>query len=218
MDEHRMRWALSRGATAMTIQALTIAAVILGSLMTTTAQAQDCVPSCRDGYLCHQSQCIAACNPPCAEGEQCVGEGQCVAAAASPAAAPPPTYTAVDTSGASAGSVDSGAKPSTVVPATFVGLGGFLLIAGGVTFATSEWNWDANSAWWGTGQWVGVVLMTWGAISIATATPFLVRQVKAKKRWEREHTSAFGRDLTLAPIFAPVRGNGTYGLTLRGTF
>jgi hypothetical protein len=190
---------------------------MLGSL-TTTAQAQDCVPSCRDGYLCHQGQCIEACNPPCAEGEQCAGDGQCVAAADSSAEAPASTYAVVDTSGGSAGSVDSGGKPSTAIPATFVGLGGFLLIAGGVTFATSEWNWDSYSAWWGTGQWVGVVLMTWGAISIATATPFLVRQIKAKKSWEREHAGVFGRDLTLAPIFAPSPRNQTYGLTLRGRF
>lgn len=194
--------------------ALAVAAVIVGSLMTTTAQAQDCVPSCRDGYLCHQGQCIAACNPPCAEGEQCVGDGQCVAAAA----APPVTYTAVDTSGGAAGSVDTGGKPSTAIPATFVGLGGFLLIAGGVSFATGEWNWDSSSAWWGTGQWVGVGLMTLGAISIAAATPFLVRQIKAKRRWEREHASVLVRELTVAPILAPTPRSQTYGLTLRGQF
>jgi len=114
--------------------------------------------------------------------------------------------------------VDTGGKPSTAIPATFVGLGGFLLIAGGVSFATGEWNWDAYSAWWGTGQWVGVVLMTWGAISIAAATPFLVRQIRAKKSWEREHAGVFGRELTIAPIFVPSPRNQTYGLTLRGRF
>lgn len=209
MDERKKRQAPSGGAKTIMKLALVFAILVLGSL-TTTAQAQDCVPSCRDGYLCHQGQCIEACNPPCAQGEQCVGDGQC--------AAQESTYAAVDTSGGSTGPVDSGGKPSTAVPATFVGLGGFLLIAGGVTFATSEWNWDSYSAWWGTGQWVGVVLMTWGAISIATATPFLVRQIKAKKSWEREHAGVFGRELTLAPIFAPSPRNQTYGLTLRGRF
>jgi hypothetical protein len=160
MDEHKRKQAPSRGARTLMKLAPMLVVFMLGSL-TTTAQAQDCVPSCRDGYLCHQGQCIEACNPPCAEGEQCAGDGQCVAAADSSAEAPASTYAVVDTSSGSAGPVDTGGKPSTAVPATFVGLGGFLLIAGGVTFATSEWNWDSYSAWWGTGQWVGVVLMTW---------------------------------------------------------
>lgn len=213
MDEHKLKQGPFRGAMMSIHPALAVAVVIVGSLMTTTVQAQDCGPSCRDGYLCHQGQCIAACNPPCAEGEQCVGDGQCVAAAAQES-----TYAVVDTSGGSAAPVDSSGKPSTAVPATFVGLGGFLLIAGGVSFATGEWNWDSYSAWWGTGQWVGVVLMTWGAISIATATPFLVRQVKAKRRWEREHASSLAREFAVAPILAPAPRNQTYGVTLRGTF
>jgi hypothetical protein len=60
--------------------------------------------------------------------------------------------------------------------------------------------------------------MTLGAISIAAATPFLVRQVKAKRSWEREHASSFARELTVAPIFAPAPRNQTYGLTLGGRF
>jgi len=211
MDEHKRRRAPSRAAATIVKLASVFAVFMLGSL-TTTAQAQDCVPSCRGGYLCHQGQCIAACNPPCAAGEQCVGEGQCVAAAA-----PPATYTAVDTSGGSAGSVDSGGKPSTAIPATFVGLGGFLLIAGGVTFGTSEWSGFYYDTW-GTGQYVGVGLMTLGAISLIVATPFLVRQVQAKRRWKREHASTFTRDLAVAPILAPAPQSQTYGVTLRGTF
>jgi hypothetical protein len=214
MDELKMKRAPFRDAMAK--PALAIAVIIVGSLMTTTARAAECVPSCRDGYICHQGQCIAACNPPCAEGEKCVGEGQCVVPSSS-AGAPAATYTAVDTSGGSGGSIDSAGKPSTAVPATFVGLGGFLLIAGGVTFATGEWD-GYYGDYWGTGQWVGVVLMTWGAVSLATATPFLVRQVKAKKRWEREHAGTLSRELTVAPIVAPAPRNGTYGLTLHGRF
>lgn len=80
--------ALSRGAL---IKLATVSAVLmLGSLTTTSARAADCVPSCRDGFLCHQGTCIEACNPPCGEGELCTGEGQCVAAASSTA----PGYTA----------------------------------------------------------------------------------------------------------------------------
>lgn len=222
MGEHKKKRALFRSVVTITKPALAIAVVIMASLWTTTAQAKECVPSCRDGYICNQGQCIAACNPPCAEGEQCVGEGECIAPASSAAAssgmAPQPTYAAVSTSGGgSVGSVDSGDKPSTAIPATFVGLGGFLMIAGGVSFATGEWSGYYYDTW-GTGQWVGVVLMTWGAISIATATPFLVRQVKAKRRWKRDQMGALSRELTVAPIFAPGPRNGTYGLTLRGRF
>jgi hypothetical protein len=216
MDERKKKQAPSSDAVTVTKLALAVAGIIVSSLMTTTAQAEECVPSCRDGYICHQGQCITACNPPCAEGEQCIGEGQCVAAVSS-AGAQQTTYTPVDTSGGSVASVDSGSKPSTAIPATFVGLGGLFLIAGGVSFATGEWD-GYYGDYWGTGQWVGVVLMTWGAISIATATPFLVRQVKAKRRWEREHARALARDLAVAPILLPAPRNGTYGLTLHGRF
>lgn len=198
----------------ITKPALAIAVIIAGSLMPAPAHAAECIPSCRDGYICHQGQCITACNPPCAEGERCSADGQCVADAGSAAAAESP-YAAVDTGGG--GSADSAGKPSTAVPATFVGLGGFLLIAGGVSFATGEWD-GFYGDYWGTGQWVGVVLMTWGAISIATATPFLVRQIKAKKNWERQHAGALSRQLTIAPILAPTPRNQTYGVTLRGRF
>lgn len=37
-----------------------------------------CVPPCRSGYLCHEGQCISACNPPCAGGEGCTAAGRCV--------------------------------------------------------------------------------------------------------------------------------------------
>ena len=118
------------------------AALMLASLTPTSVRAADCVPSCRDGFLCHESKCIEACNPPCAEGESCTEKGRCVAATSSAA----PGNTA-----GTAGAVDSAGKPSTAIPATFVGMGGFLLIAGGVTFATSEWSGYYYDTY-GTGQ------------------------------------------------------------------
>ena len=110
MDARKTKLAPSRGAMVGPKPAL--AALLVGSLLTATAQAKDCVPSCRDGYVCYEGESIVACNPPCAEAEVCVGEGQCVAAASSAPAS----------------------------PTTFVGLGGFLMIAGGVVFATGEWS------------------------------------------------------------------------------
>jgi hypothetical protein len=41
------------------------------------APAAQCLPACRSGYLCHQGQCISACNPPCSAGEICTGSGVC---------------------------------------------------------------------------------------------------------------------------------------------
>src|SRR5690606_9317980 len=62
-----------------------------------SASAQDCFPPCREGYLCHQSQCVSACNPACEPGERCTSDGQCVSASASqpvpPAAAQPAPVT-----------------------------------------------------------------------------------------------------------------------------
>ena len=32
-----------------------------------------CLPACRSGYVCLQSQCVSACNPSCGTGEVCEG-------------------------------------------------------------------------------------------------------------------------------------------------
>lgn len=48
----------------------------------TGAQAQKCVPDCREGYVCVRGKCVSACNPPCPDGERCTSEGRCAAATA----------------------------------------------------------------------------------------------------------------------------------------
>ena len=211
MEELEKKLAIfSRTQTIVRLVAA-LGVLVSGSLFAAPVQAKDCVPPCRDGYLCHQGKCIEACNPPCPAEEQCVAGGECVAKA--PAE---PTYTAVSTSGGSA-SFDTGGKPSVALPATFVGLGGFFLIAGGVTFGTSEWD-GFYGEYWGTGQWVGVGLMTMGAIMVATATPFLAIRAKEKRDWERQHARLPGAHLTLAPVVSPIPQHQTYGVTLRGHF
>jgi hypothetical protein len=42
------------------------------------APPTECVPACREGYLCHSGSCISACNPPCDQDQQCTADGQCV--------------------------------------------------------------------------------------------------------------------------------------------
>ena len=43
-----------------------------------TADADTCTPACRSGFTCRGGQCISQCNPPCAAGEQCTPQGECV--------------------------------------------------------------------------------------------------------------------------------------------
>ncbi|MFW6050286.1 MAG: hypothetical protein ACODAU_03885 [Myxococcota bacterium] len=50
---------------------------------------EECVPRCRSGFVCHQGQCVSACNPPCAEGERCSSDGECVPAEGAPPPQPP---------------------------------------------------------------------------------------------------------------------------------
>lgn len=39
-----------------------------------------CEPECNTGFTCSQGTCVLACNPPCAEGEQCGADRTCRAA------------------------------------------------------------------------------------------------------------------------------------------
>lgn len=50
-----------------------------GAAETATEAPKDaCFPSCRDGYLCHESKCISACNPACEADELCMEGRACV--------------------------------------------------------------------------------------------------------------------------------------------
>jgi hypothetical protein len=58
-----------------------------------------CYPLCRPGFLCHQGQCISACNPPCAPGQSCSASGVCTGDGGpvmqpAPPPPPPPSYPA----------------------------------------------------------------------------------------------------------------------------
>jgi hypothetical protein len=53
---------------------------------TTGGTDYDCLPACRDGFVCVMKQCVSACNPGCAEGEVCTGAARCVSACNPPCA------------------------------------------------------------------------------------------------------------------------------------
>ncbi len=38
---------------------------------------QNCFPPCRQGYLCHNGECISRCNPPCPDDMECRNDGEC---------------------------------------------------------------------------------------------------------------------------------------------
>lgn len=59
------------------------------------AAAPACFPACRDGFTCHQGQCVSLCNPVCPAGLECVEGRRCepplpIRGAARPYEPPPP--------------------------------------------------------------------------------------------------------------------------------
>lgn len=179
---------------------------VWAALPTAGASAQACVPDCRDGYTCHRGECISACNPGCGDGEVCNADGECLATS--------PTQSTLYQSQPSV-SLEDSAKPKIKVPATFVALGGVLLIAGGVTFGTTAYD---DFGYWTGGHYAGLGLITMGAISLISATPLLAIRVRDKRRWERRAASMNVQELALAPHISPTGKSKEFGLTLRGQF
>ncbi len=52
-------------------------------------QQKECFPRCRQGYVCHQGNCVSACNPPCPQGQQCTAQGTCVTTSDQPSEVTP---------------------------------------------------------------------------------------------------------------------------------
>ncbi|MBN1652663.1 MAG: hypothetical protein JXA30_02690 [Deltaproteobacteria bacterium] len=49
-----------------------------GSETTAEPSVSECVPKCREGYVCSEQKCVSICNPPCAPGQTCTSLGHCV--------------------------------------------------------------------------------------------------------------------------------------------
>ena len=77
--------------------------------------APGCVPACRSGFVCNQGQCISMCNPPCAAGDLCTANGECVRGSPPSPDAPPPVTPAQPVSMSSNGYADA-AQPSDTGP------------------------------------------------------------------------------------------------------
>jgi hypothetical protein len=67
--------------------------------------APSCFPACRTGYLCHEGQCLSACNPPCGVGESCTAAGECHPAAVPTFTPAAPSVGEVETSAVQAPAV-----------------------------------------------------------------------------------------------------------------
>jgi hypothetical protein len=50
----------------------------------------ECFPTCREGFVCHQGQCVSECNPPCPRGQVCVQGQYCEPSEGAGAYEPPP--------------------------------------------------------------------------------------------------------------------------------
>jgi hypothetical protein len=100
-----------------------------------------------------------------------------------------------------------------------LGVGGGLLLAGGLAFGLSEWNWDSYEAWWGPGQYAGMSAMVIGGVLVLTAVPLLAIHI-SQRNSKNERIREIDRELhlTMVPIFAPRADGGRYGLQLRATF
>lgn len=73
------------------------------------ARAQECVPACRSGYVCHEGRCIDACNPACPVGQRCEAGGVCVdATLLAPVPQVSTGYLTVSTERVGSGSIDTG--------------------------------------------------------------------------------------------------------------
>jgi hypothetical protein len=75
------------------------------------ASATDqCLPPCRDTYVCVLGKCVSECNPPCSANETCVSGGHCVPATASI------TPNATATNPLATSNVGAGPEPATTNP------------------------------------------------------------------------------------------------------
>src|SRR3954452_22070857 len=64
-------------------------AAMLTNERTASAQtARGCFPACREGYICHEAQCISLCNPPCPSDQSCVEGRRCEYSLPAPTARP----------------------------------------------------------------------------------------------------------------------------------
>ena len=52
--------------------------IFLLSSISTAKETDDCFPPCRSGFICYNGECISKCNPPCPQGQKCMGSGECV--------------------------------------------------------------------------------------------------------------------------------------------
>ncbi len=55
-----------------------MAAVFALPVLVLAQNSQECYPSCRSGFVCHNGNCISKCNPACPDGQKCTDSGDCI--------------------------------------------------------------------------------------------------------------------------------------------
>jgi len=110
--------------------------------------------------------------------------------------------------------------PSIAGPIVMLSIGGGFLLAGGLAFGLSEWNYNFyDGAYWGPGQYAGVTAMTIGGILVAVGVPLLAVSL-ARRNSRKRRIRQIDQELSLAmvPVFSPRADHEQYGLRLTVAF
>lgn len=108
-------------------------------LEATSFAADKCFPACRPGFLCSpQGTCVSECNPPCAGGETCTSGGHCKSNSSAGSSSDTPRAAATPAPAAAPQApASTNDAPTLTEPRTAALMGGFAVIFGGATVATS---------------------------------------------------------------------------------
>lgn len=121
-----------------------------------------CFPPCRQGYICHNGECISMCNPPCPTGTECSKGITCI-----------PVKPDENPFGTNYGKIIAGTTLS------LVGTG--LLTAGIIVYNKKSGLYYED---------VGQPMVIWGAVSLMPGIPLSILGFSRQKKshdWERRH-------------------------------
>lgn len=122
----------------------------------------NCFPICRQGYICHNGECISMCNPPCPAGTECSKGVTCI-----------PVQPDINPYGTNFGKIITGTTLS------IIGVG--LLTAGIIVY---------NKKQGGYYERVGQPMVIWGTVALMPGIPISILGFSMQKKsndWEKKH-------------------------------